>query len=339
MEENRLPEEETDYKGEALIKKDRSLLYMLLILLGIILVMGYLTLFVDNPWKIFSKKEEVPLTVTNDRSKILDKNVSMSDEEIRRSLVKFIEAFYHDQRRGYFDPPSYFAPITETFYNYHNLTFQRLKDIYWKRREDRQNLHRNWIVSSLDFERDGQRIIATYWTKESYFRPSLHEQQSMDIKYEMIINEEGKIVSLKELEIKNFDRYKVMPDSTVLTDSARKSDAAADEQADSQIYDYSVVDVQPVFASGQKEWTKFVTSNLKYPARARDNNIEGKVMVAFIVSKDGVIRDVKVRQGIGYGCDEEAVRLIKSSPPWKPGMVKGNPVNTYCVLPVSFQLR
>src|SRR5690606_37027434 len=150
MEENRLPEEETDYKGEALIKKDRSLLYMLLILLGIILVMGYLTLFVDNPWKIFSKKEEVPLTVTNDRSKILDKNVSMSDEEIRRSLVKFIEAFYHDQRRGYFDPPSYFAPITETFYNYHNLTFQRLKDIYWKRREDRQNLHRNWIVSSLD---------------------------------------------------------------------------------------------------------------------------------------------------------------------------------------------
>ena len=56
MEEHKLPEEEKEYKGEALIKKDRSLLYMLLILLGIIIVMGYLTLFVDNPWKIFSRE-------------------------------------------------------------------------------------------------------------------------------------------------------------------------------------------------------------------------------------------------------------------------------------------
>lgn len=339
MEENKLPDEEKEYKGEALIKKDRSLLYMLLILLGIIVVMGYLTLFVDNPWKIFKKKEEVPITVTHDRSKLLDKNESMSEDEMRQSLVKFIEAFYRDQRRGYFDPPSYFAPITETFYNYHNLTYQRLKDIYWKRREDRQNLHRNWIVSSLNFERDGQRINAVYWTKESYFRPSLNEQQSMDIKYEMIIDENGKIVSLKELEIKNFGRYKVLPDSTLLTDTAVAANALESNTGDSQIYDYSVVDVPPVFAGGQKEWAKFISSNLKYPARARDNNIEGKVMVAFIVDKDGSIRDVKLRQGIGYGCDEEAVRLLKSSPPWKPGMVKGNPVSTYCVQPVSFQLR
>src|SRR5690606_24888467 len=101
----------------------------------------------------------------------------------------------------------------------------------------------------------------------------------------------------------------------------------------------SLVDEVPQFAGGQKEWAKFTSSNLKYPVRARENNIEGKVMVAFIVNKDGTIRDIKVRQGIGYGCDEEAVRVLKSSPPWKPGMLNGKPVNTYCVLPVSFQLR
>jgi len=121
------PGSDNDTKHELLIKKDKSLLYMGLILGGIIIIMGYLTLFVDDPWKIFDKKEKVETVVENKND--LEESAGMSDEDVRKSLTKFIEAFYNDQRRGYFDPPSYFAPITETFFNYHNLTYKEIKDI------------------------------------------------------------------------------------------------------------------------------------------------------------------------------------------------------------------
>jgi TonB family protein len=326
---------ENEYKNEPSMKKDRSLLYMGLILGIIIGVMGYLTLFVDDPWKFFQQKEQ-PEAVIDTQSELLDESSEMSEEEVRKSLTKFIEAFYYDQRRGYFDPPSYFSPITETFYNYHNLTYQQLKDLYWKRKEDRENLSRNWIVSSLDFERFDSRIKATYWTKEKFFRPSSNEQQSMDIKYEMTIDENGKIVSFKELEIKNLEVFKVVPDTTSIDSSLMIENPIS--ASTNQVFDFSIVEVKPEFPGGPREWARYLTSNIKYPAVARENNVQGKVMVAFIVDKEGSIRDVKIRQGIGGGCDEEALRIVRSSPKWKPGMVKGVAVGTYCVFPISFQL-
>ena len=334
--EDIMPDSDNKVKHESLIKKDKSLLYMGIILAVIIVAMGYLTLFVDDPWKIFSKKEEVT-TVIDDKNQ-LDETESMSDEDVRKSLTKFIEAFYYDQKRGYFDPPSYFAPITKTFFNYHNLTYKEIKDLYWKRKEDIQNLRRIWIVSSLEFFRSDAKITATYWTKEEFFRPSLNEQQTMDIKYEMEIDENGKIVSFKELEIKNFNTVKVFQDSTLIDSTLNSDIPATGATAGNQVYDYSVVDVVPEFPGGQREWNKYLISNLKYPAKARERNIQGKVYVGFIVDKDGSIKDVKIKQGIGDGCDEEALRVVRSSPAWKSGQVGGNPVSTYCVLPITFQL-
>src|SRR6476660_3613515 len=178
------------------IKKDKSLLYMGIGLGVIILVMGYLTLFVDNLNGLFSKKQEVVTVIDDDNSNALDENASMTDAEVRTSLIKFIEAFYNDQRRGYFDPPSYFAPITQTYYNYHNLTYKRLKDLYYKRSSEMQNLKLQWIVSSLDYDRSGADLIATYWARVNYVKPAVNKEESADVKYEMVINEEGKISSL-----------------------------------------------------------------------------------------------------------------------------------------------
>lgn len=334
MEETEKPEEEVP------VYKDRSLLYMGIGLGLLILIMGYLTLFVDDPWKIF-RKDEVPEKVVDEgNSSILNKSESMSDEEVRASLVKFIEAFYYDQRKGYFDPPSYFAKITVTFYNYHNLNYQRLKDIYWKRLADMHNFSRNWVVSSLDFERKDSKIIASYWTKESYFKPSVREQYSADIKYEMIIDEEGKIESLRDIEVRNEVANKVAPDSALLnTELIEASPAVAAQDADSKVYDMNLVESAPEFNGGQRELNKYISNNIKYPAAARQNNIQGKVYLSFIVEKDGSINDIKVKQGIGSGCDEEAIRVLRSSPKWKPGMIKGSAVRTYCILPVTFQLE
>ncbi len=319
-----------------LIKKDKSLLYMLVVLGGIIISMGYLTLFVDDPFKLFQDKKENTIVLEGDRSKDLNQSSTMSEEEVRQSLVKFIEAFYYDQKRGYFDPPSYFAPITETFYNYHNLTYERLKELYWKRKQDMENLKRNWIVSSLDFTRQDSRITATYWAKEEFFKPSLHQQQSMDVKYELVINEEGKIVSLRDLEIRNLEVLQATPDSTLVTEPADITTVETDAVTSDQIYDQSAVEQAPEYPGGQKEWQKYLAANTKYPFAAKTANVQGKVFVSLVVEKDGSIQNVKIRQGLGNGCDEEAIRVVKSSQAWNPGMLKGTEVRTYCIFPVSF---
>lgn len=319
------------------VYKDRSLIYMGIVLGLVMAIMGYLTLFMDDPSKLFSKNQKIE-TVIDDKSSLLDETQSMSDEEVRSSLVKFIEAFYYDQRRGYFDPPSYFANITQTFYIYHNLTHKRLKEIYWTRMENMDNFKRTWIVSTLDFDRVDSRIIATYWTNESYIRRSFNDNYSAQIKYEMIIDKAGKIVSLREAEIKNVTVQKRQPDSLIVNENVIPVTEQASTTQDNKLYDVSLVDVAPEFIGGQKEFAKYVSTAIKYPAAARQNNIQGKVYLSFIVEKDGQINDVKIKQGIGGGCDEEALRILRNSPKWKPGLIKDVPVRTFYLLPITFQL-
>ena len=337
MENEPLHTENENTENNDTVTKDRSLLYMGLVLGIVIAVMGYLTLFVEDPSKLFKKKGGTELTAEEHES-ILNESETMSEEEVRSTLTKFIEAFYYDQRRGYFDPPSYFAPITETFYNYHHLTYNRLKELYWKRKMDMQNFSRNWIVSTLEFERADSRITATYWARESYLRRSLNENYSALIKYEMIIDESGKIVSLKEVEVKDVQTEKVQPDTTVVMPDVSMLEEAAANTGSDKIYDYTLVDQVPEFPGGEKELARFIASSIKYPAAARQNKVQGKVYLSFVVEKDGQITDVKVKQGIGSGCDEEAVRVLRSSPKWKPGLIKESPVRTYFILPVTFQL-
>jgi len=81
-----------------------------------------------------------------------------------------------------------------------------------------------------------------------------------------------------------------------------------------------------------------IAQNLNYPKQARKEKIEGRVMLKFIVDSDGSIKDVQVLQGIGGGCDEEAVRVVSSSPKWKPGTLRGVPVPQEIRLPIQFRL-
>ncbi|UOQ72428.1 energy transducer TonB [Hymenobacter cellulosilyticus] len=83
------------------------------------------------------------------------------------------------------------------------------------------------------------------------------------------------------------------------------------------------------------EW---IQKNQKYPALARKKNIQGKVMVEFMVQPDGSLTDVKLVKRLGAGLDEEALRLIKAAPKWEPAMYQGKPVKQKMVLPVLFQL-
>ncbi|GAB4032425.1 hypothetical protein GCM10028774_12920 [Spirosoma jeollabukense] len=101
---------------------------------------------------------------------------------------------------------------------------------------------------------------------------------------------------------------------------------------------YTVVDQPPVPSGGQAGLGQYLMKNLRYPAEAQRAKIEGTVIVSFVVTSDGRIADVQVKQSVGGGCDEEALRVIKAMPAWSPGQLNGKPVNVRTSLPVSFVL-
>ena len=101
---------------------------------------------------------------------------------------------------------------------------------------------------------------------------------------------------------------------------------------------YMVVEDQPTPEGGMKAFYQYVGQNMKYPTKARRMGIEGKVFIQFVVNKDGALTDVKAIKGIGAGCDEEAVRVIKEASAWNPGQQKGQPVKVRMVMPITFKL-
>ncbi|MDJ1483340.1 energy transducer TonB [Cytophagaceae bacterium YF14B1] len=102
---------------------------------------------------------------------------------------------------------------------------------------------------------------------------------------------------------------------------------------------YVTVERMPEFPGGIPKIGEFLQNNLRYPKAARKANITGKVFGTFIVGEDGTIRDVAITQGIGYGCDEEVMRVISLMPKWIPGVQGGKAVAVRYVLPITFSLK
>jgi Ca-activated chloride channel family protein len=100
---------------------------------------------------------------------------------------------------------------------------------------------------------------------------------------------------------------------------------------------FILVESMPEFTGGQKALDAFLVSNLRYPQSAKEMCIMGKVYVSFLIDKAGNVTNVKVLRGIGCGCDEEAVRVIKlTSGKWKPGKQNGKPVKVTMTIPIQF---
>ena len=102
---------------------------------------------------------------------------------------------------------------------------------------------------------------------------------------------------------------------------------------------FTNVEVLPTFPGGLEKFGAFLGKNLRYPPVARENGIQGRVYCTFVVEKDGSLTDIKVTRGIGGGCDEEAVRVLKSSPKWNPGVQNGRNVRVSYTVPIFFQLQ
>lgn len=102
---------------------------------------------------------------------------------------------------------------------------------------------------------------------------------------------------------------------------------------------YTWLEEMPKYPGGDIELMKFFSENIVYPEIAKRAGVEGKVILSFVVNKDGKISDIQVLKSIGAGCDEEAVRVLKIMPGWIPGKQNSNPVLTRINIPVVFKLR
>jgi protein TonB len=102
---------------------------------------------------------------------------------------------------------------------------------------------------------------------------------------------------------------------------------------------FQIVEEMPSFPGGDVKLMEYIAKNIKYPQIARESGIQGRVFIGFVVEPDGSISNVKLLRGIGGGCDEEAMRVIKSLPKWKPGKQRGKAVRVSYQIPVNFKLQ
>ena len=102
---------------------------------------------------------------------------------------------------------------------------------------------------------------------------------------------------------------------------------------------FNVVEVDPEFPGGMEALYKYLSENIRYPEQAKNEKIQGRVFISFVVEKDGSITDAKVIRGIGGGCDEEGLRVVNAMPKWTPGKQLGKAVRVQFNLPINFKLQ
>jgi len=117
----------------------------------------------------------------------------------------------------------------------------------------------------------------------------------------------------------------------VLSDSTK-----IDSTKEVEIFDRT--EVMPRFPGGPEQMMKYLSKNIKYPELARKNGLQGKVVIKFYIDVDGTVKEpVVLKDGVGGGCAEEAMRVISMMPKWSPGTQRGKAVKVYYVLPVTFK--
>ena len=102
---------------------------------------------------------------------------------------------------------------------------------------------------------------------------------------------------------------------------------------------FTAVEQMPAFPGGDAELMKYLSSHINYPPMAMENNIQGRVIVQFVVTKTGKVGEVRVVRGVDRDLDNEAVRVVKSLPDFIPGKMNGQAVNVWYTLPVTFKLQ
>lgn len=191
------------------------------------------------------------------------------------------------------------------------------------------------ILSFDDFKdvKDGR-----YALKVAFRLPEL----TTAIKNQNVLSPSG-YTQLREITITGINKRPAANDAVEVTMSPPKnlSGRVTNVQiipghTQSKVYDFVSTDTQPSFPGGMANFYKYLAVNCKFPAEALAKNINGKVFMTFTVEMSGELSDIEVIKGLGYGTDEEAIRLLMNSPRWSPGIRDGKPVRVKYNIPITF---
>ena len=108
---------------------------------------------------------------------------------------------------------------------------------------------------------------------------------------------------------------------------------------DNSVHDFASIEVSPSFPGGMDKFYGYVSKNYNYPAAARENGVSGRIIMQFVVEKDGSLTDIKVLRDLGMGTGDEAIRMLKKAPKWTPGVQNGRPVRVQYTLPIMLNLE
>lgn len=125
----------------------------------------------------------------------------------------------------------------------------------------------------------------------------------------------------------------------VIENQPGKGPQGAVAAEDRTVYDqFEPLEAQPTYPGGMDKFYKYLANAIRYPAMAQENNVQGKVFLSFIIEKNGSLTDIKIERKLGYGTDEEAIRVLKASPKWIHGIQNGKAVRVKYNIPINFSL-
>ncbi len=144
----------------------------------------------------------------------------------------------------------------------------------------------------------------------------------------------------------------IVTDDTKITDNLEIMDSEATKETKVEVAQivteekekveeeiFIVVENMPEFPGGELALRRYINTAIKYPGIAQENGIQGKVLVNFVVDKDGTVSNAKIFRGVDPSIDKEALRVIMSLPKWKPGMQRGKAFRVSFTVPINFQLQ
>lgn len=195
-------------------------------------------------------------------------------------------------------------------------------------------------------------LIAFEWANTEERVASLGELGDMQIEEEIIpITRQEEIKPPPPPPPQAVEVLNIVDDEEEIVEELEIEDTEANEETEVEIVEFeveeeveevlpfAVIEDKPVFPGGDAELLKYLATETQYPVIARENGIEGKVFVSFVIDKDGSVTDVKILRGVDPYLDKEAMRVVRSMPNWKPGKQRGKSVKVQYQLPLNFRLN
>lgn len=314
-------------------KKTAVLKYGLFLpLFAITLVMSSATIRSNE--NIIAVTEEIPLnTPLKVVKEVISGPIEIAVSNMKKEAVK---------------PQNATDPAWEGFYNYlkrgirypteaYDTDLQGNSQIKFSLKDG--NIGAISVVNKLGsgFETEIMRMVLSYRN----FKSSQDGNYSLPVSFIL----SGATSPKKNPKLSPVNGYKSLSKITVMGYKSEpvnaKSIALSEVQIDEndvKVYDFVSIDRQPGFPGGMEMFYQYLKKSVKYPVEAQNNNVQGKVFLSFIVEKNGELADIKVERKLGAGTDEEAIRVLKESPKWIPGIYEGKAVRVKYNIPISFSL-